>query len=66
MPEKIITSSVPTVHQDANLGGPKYSAATIKDGFSRFLAWIHHFCHNSDHDDQHADAISMAEKTTAE
>ena len=66
MPEKSITSSVPDIHQDANLGGPMHSAATIMDGFSHFTIWTHHFRLDSDYDDQHADPLSMAEKTIAE
>ena len=66
MPEKSITSSVPNIHQDANLSGPMYSAVTIMDGFSLFPAWTHHFYLDSDHDDQHADALSMAKKKIAE
>ena len=66
MPEKSITPSVPNIDQDANLGGPMHSAATIIDGFSLFPAWTHHFYLDSDHDDQHADPLSMAEQTIVE
>ena len=66
MAEKSITSSVPSVHQDADLGSPKYSAATFMHGFSLFPARNHHFCLGLDHDDQHADALSTAEQTIAE
>ena len=66
MSEKSITSSAQPDHQVANLGSPKLSAATIMDGFNLVPAWTHHFCLDSDHGDQHEDALSMNEQEIAE